>query len=517
MMAALLHTDGNGEILERVFSSLSQILYGNEEGIKGTFRLLVRLSLTVGAFSALCVAFLRQKFEPLIKSFFLPGLAIIALLLAPRTLLEIRDHAEEGRVRKVENVPWFLATSAGWASELFYRVRVLFEGSLKAHYPWTRQIQEGASPFSLGPLPFSDPHLETNLRGFCRECVAHDLGLGLYSPEELSRAPDLFSFLKQKTARNRTVFYQGTWIPCKEAIEKIEANVTGEVLVHALVNGDLWAQERSVRQLLKEGGEEKQWIKQQIAIQILKEELAKTKRGVKGTWQSLPASSILSLRNFSEALLYLIFPMVLLLAILSFGLKLILEWLRLLVWISLWPILYVAVDLFLQSLWESRLPQTGLALATQEELLSLYGSMELTAALLIAAIPVFTWALLKGGAQITASFVKTEPEIKLQSDRKEGIEISQTAPIVQEVAPKQAFEANAPFMLPAELKSEAPSVQQEGAVLPSPSPSPVLRRKSEPSLPVVAFVQEKAPGMPMMERPPEKEIVNMHTPLKEEG
>lgn len=508
----MIHTDGNGALLERVFLSLSHILYGDAEGIRGTFRLLVRLSLTIGAFAALSLAFFRQKFEPLIKSFFLPGLAIIALLLTPRTALEIRDHSEEGRKRRVENVPWFLGQTAGWSSELFYRVKTLFESSIRTHYPWTRQIHAGKSPFRFGRLSFSDLQLEANLRGFCRECVFRDLGLGLYSREELSRSPDLFSFFKERSARNRTMLYQERWIPCKEAIEKIDASLTGDLLVDALVDGELTVRERGVRALLK--GEEKQWIKQQIAIQLLKEELSKRKS--ERSFSVLAASSLLSLRNFSEALLYLIFPLILLLALLSFGLKLILQWLRLLVWISLWPILYVAVDLFLQALWESRLPERGLTLGTQDEISELYGSMEITAAFLIASIPFFTWALLKGGiSQIAHQFsVSTAHEIKLPESKKE-----ERAPSigVQEAAPKQTFRMEASLQMHQQPPPLSQAGQQETIRFKEQLAAAALPRISVQET-EATLLHSAAIKQDLKERAPEepKEIVNMHAPARED-
>ncbi len=490
----MIHTVGNGELLERVFSSLSHVLYGGEEGIQGTFRLLVRLTLTFGAFAALCLAFMRQKFEPLIKSFFLPALAILSLLLAPRSTLEIHDYAREGRKTKVENVPWFLASAAGWSSELFYRVRVLFEEAVRVHYPWTERIGAGAAPF-LAPKV-----AETELRTFCRECVFRDLKLGVYNKEELAKSADLFDFFKQRTARNRTMLYRGSWIPCREAIEKIDASLTGDLLVDALIEGDLSERERSLRQLFR--GEEKQWVKQQIAIRLLQEEKSQS------SWTTLAASSIPALRNFSEALLYLIFPLILLLALLSFGLKLILHWLKLLVWISLWPIFYVAVDLFLQTLWESRLPAAGLTLGTADEIASLYRGIEITAALLLASIPFFTWAFLQGGLSQLSHHVSvsSKHEVKAPENAKSVPE----KPLVQS-APKQSG-----ALLTTRVETSNASTlireQEKTTIQTREKTAPAYRGARQETVPIPS-AQTRSPGMPP---PIEKEAEKMQVPLKEE-
>lgn len=108
-----IHTWGGGELLKKVFQTLSMIIYGNESnGLSQTFTGILRIGMTIGGFCCICVAFFREKFEPLIKNFFLPGIFIMCCLLVPRTTIHIQDHliqksssSDSSSMTTVEDVP----------------------------------------------------------------------------------------------------------------------------------------------------------------------------------------------------------------------------------------------------------------------------------------------------------------------------------------------------------------------------------------------------------------------------
>src|SRR5262245_41547070 len=92
VFADTIHTHGGGNLLEQVFIVISKILYGDHTNkLEQTFNALIKISLTVGAFCTLLLAFFRQKFEPLIRSFLIPSLIIIGFLLIPKTSVEILE------------------------------------------------------------------------------------------------------------------------------------------------------------------------------------------------------------------------------------------------------------------------------------------------------------------------------------------------------------------------------------------------------------------------------------------
>jgi conjugal transfer mating pair stabilization protein TraG len=257
--------------------------------------------------------------------------------------------------------------------------------------------------------------------------VFRDLGLGIYSKEDLIQAPNILTFLAENTSRIRTVNYkeistdnssstENGFIPCREAIQKMNAlfdkktGNTKEILIGEISNDFQFL----LKQKATGETELRNLIKQQIAINILKEEipgtlnsfaskraelLQKENQKILG---ALGANSIVAMRNFFEATIYMVFPLVVLLCLLSFGIKPLLNWTHFILWVNSWPPFYVVVKFLLNSIWEFRTKHTygdsfGLTIFTSEGLTDLYSSMESIAAIAMAFIPFLSWILLKGG------------------------------------------------------------------------------------------------------------------------
>lgn len=425
-----IHTYGGGDLLEKVFTAIGEILYGKGSSkMGGTFNLLLRLSLTIGAFCCVCLAFFRQKFDPLIRSFFLPGLAIVGLLLTPTTKIAIIDHSAEDPKPKTVNqdVPFFLGKFAVYSSELFNQLRELFARSIgKDGYSWTLRAAE-ESPFRSNVFSASDPALEENFREFCRECVFRDLGLGLYTREELKDQENLLEFLAENTSNTRLVSYGDQAIPCREAAERLDAALPDEEVAASLA--------------ALFGSEPETFLKQRTAIDLLKEEIRSGLEPAQKpgrSFFSIGSMGILALRELFEAILYLIFPLVILLSLLSFGIRMIFHWMKMILWVSTWPIFYVIVDLFLNSVWSFRKGDESLTLASFNRMAGLYDSMEAICFFGLASVPILSWILIRGGAaqisglassiQVTAKSEPAPQPVKLE-----------TKTIVVEDSSKQTF------------------------------------------------------------------------------
>jgi len=435
-----IHTWGGGELLQRVFQSISMVIYGNStSGIDQTFNGILRIGMTIGGFCCICLAFLREKFEPLIKNFFLPCIFIMCCLLVPRTTIYIQDHLAQkaSSVKaipfiKVEKVPYFLGKFASLVSTISYTLTDSLEhvahGVNDKLYDWTGHIYAAENIFLTKKCRIANPVVEDNFRDFCRECVFRDLGLGIYSKEALVNSKNVVKFLQENTSRIRTIFYrdssdngqngssQGNFITCRDAINKMatlfgkEKGNTKQILIGEVGN--------DFQFLLKEkaSGESSihNLITQQIAINILKEEipgtltsfsskraelLQKENQKVLG---ALGANSIVAMRNFFEATIYMVFPLVIVVSLLSFGLKPLMNWIHFILWVNTWPIFYVVVKFLLSSMWEFRTKRMfgdtyDLTIFTSEGLSDLYSSMESIAAIAMAFIPFLSWILLKGG------------------------------------------------------------------------------------------------------------------------
>lgn len=436
-----IHTYGGGSLLERIFNIISMLLYGNtHSGIDKTFNSILRIALAIGGFCSVGLAFFREKFDPLIKNFFLPGIAIVCCLLVPRTTVYIQDHLAQKdpspraiAFTKVDNVPFFLGHLASLVSTLSYQLTRSMEsvahGVNDRLYDWTGHIYAGENIFQSKKCRISNPVLEDNFREFCRECVFRDLGLGIYSKETLITTPNLLEFLENNTSRIRTVYYRdksdeneksssihGSFMSCRDAIKKMNVlfnqknGNTKDILIGEIGNDFQFLLNQ------KNSGEEdlRKLIKQQIAINILKEEvpgtlnsfaskraelLQKENQKILG---ALGANSIVATRNFFEATIYMVFPIILLICLVSFGLKPLINWVHFILWVNMWPPFYVVVKFLLNSIWEFRTKHAfgdsfGLTIFTSEGLTDLYSSMESIAAISLAFIPFLSWILLKGG------------------------------------------------------------------------------------------------------------------------
>lgn len=435
---AAIHTYGGGELLKNVFNSISMLIYGNSEsGIDKTFNGMLRIALTVGGFCCICLAFFREKFEPLIKNFFLPGIVIMNCLLVPRTTVYIQDHLAQKAISDkfealipVDHVPFFLGKLATLVSTVSYEFNKALEnvahGVNDKLYDWTGHIYAGENIFLTKKCRIANPAIEDNFREFCRECVFRDLGLGLYSKGELIHSSNILKFVEENTSQIRTVYYRelldedkaakGSFIPCREAIRKMNAlfdkksGNAKEILVGEIGNDF----EFLLRQKAAGETDLRKLIKQQIAINLLKEEipgtlnsfaskraelLQKENQKILG---ALGASSIVAMRNFFEATIYMVFPLIILICLLSFGLKPLINWTHFILWVNSWPPFYVVVKFLLNTIWEIRAKKMfgdsfGLTIFTSEGLSDLYGSMESIAAISMAFIPFLSWILLKGG------------------------------------------------------------------------------------------------------------------------
>ncbi|MBI3211731.1 MAG: conjugal transfer protein TraG N-terminal domain-containing protein [Simkania negevensis] len=435
-----IHTYGGGELLAKVFNAIAMLIYGNAKtGIGKTFHSILRIALAFGGFSTVCLAFFREKFEPIIRYFFFPAIAVTGLLLVPRTEIYVQDHlvqktqsAKHSSLIKIDNVPFFLGKVASLISSLSFKLTETLEGVTHGTnddlYNWTGHIYAGENLFQAKKIKISSPVLEDNFREFCRECAWRDIGLGLYSKDELMSAKNLLSFLEERTSKIRTMLFREVttnkntsltktaFISCKEAItrmnnlfNRVDAN-TKQILL-----GEIGSDIGFLLGQSKKGGDElKKLMKQQIAIDLLKEEMPGTlgsfaskraeiqQRENQKTLGALGVSTIVALRNFFEALVYMIFPLVIILSLFPSGIKTLLSWLQFLLWINIWPVFYVVVNFLLSTLWNYRRnhlwgEQVDLTLFTSEGLSELYNSMESIAALAIALIPFLSWALIKGG------------------------------------------------------------------------------------------------------------------------
>jgi len=379
-----IHTYGGGKLLKTVFSSISLLIYGNSNtGLGKTFFGILRLAIAIGGFSAVMMAFSKGSFLPFIQGWFLPALGISTVLLIPRSTLNIEDHltAKSGDISsaviyKVDDVPFFLAQFSSITSWLSYKFTSALEdvthGTNDPTYNWTGHIYAGESLFQAGQVRLNNPIIEQNLKNFCHQCIFNDLNINppSYTRSELLHAKDILSFLQEKTTPWLSFSYQDqtgevAQLKCSEGIKKIKeqfdhAHITkplsvahpsqvaqeGDLAKMAIIGEVGSAASLLLGQSNAAMSQQKKLMQQHYLIDTVKNSTNAnyTKKKAEYNYQqtqktlgALSATSIVSMRTFFEAVVYMSFPLVLILAIVSFGFKALANWAQFLLWINLWP------------------------------------------------------------------------------------------------------------------------------------------------------------------------------------
>lgn len=443
-----IHTYGGGESLGSVFRAISMLIYGNSSsGVGKTFEGILRIVLIIGGFAAVLLAFSKESFNPLIKSWLLPTLFIMGVLLVPRKTVYIQDHlipksadSKYSALIKVDDVPYFLAEFASLASTLSYKFTGALEdvthGVNDSIYNWTGHIYAGETLFQAGKVKINNSLVEENFRSYCRECVYRDIGIGIYTKDELKAAPDLFAFLTKHASNLRSVRFrfddgQVQWIPCSESIKQIKerfdraqvggplTKLRGKEVGNApeILFGEIGNEASFLLSQSAQGSDQiKNLMKQQIAIDLIQEEIPGTLNSFAVKRAELLAQSnekilgakgvrsVVKMRNFFEGAIYIVFPLVLVFALIpSWGIKALVNWLQFVLWINIWPPFYVAINFFLSGDWKYNLARKfgtktlDLTLFTSSGLSDLYSSMETTAAVALFFTPFISWAIMKGG------------------------------------------------------------------------------------------------------------------------
>lgn len=440
-----VHTYGGGALLEKVFNAVSMLMYGKNGGYKG----IMMFCGLIGGFCAIILAFSKGSWEPLITHWFFPACMIFFIIMAPKDSVIIQDHlvpkagsTTEQPVYKVDNVPFALKLVAGTISTLTYEVTRALEnvthGVNDSKYNWTGHIYAGDTLFQSGKVQVNDPVLEQNIHNLVYDCVFNDIKQRIprYTKKDLYNTKDILGFIAPKTnamISTRMMDDKGESIPmkCHHAAAKIQEdfkaltlggslaffnqrNSSSEDALKSKIFGEI-SSEASLLSGLKNDAmkEHKNMMLQSLMIDstqqsltpkayatLKAEQLHKQQQGILG---AMGAKSIVAMKNFFEAIIYMSFPIILMLAVCIMGFRTIATWLQFLLWISLWPPFFVVVNFLLNTTWDLRVAKVfgmgdiGLTIFSSHGLADLYSSMESIAAGALFSVPFLAFAIVKGG------------------------------------------------------------------------------------------------------------------------
>lgn len=440
-----IHTYGGGALLEKVFNAISLLMYGKNGGYKG----IMMFCGLIGGFSAIIFAFSKGSWEPLITHWFFPACFIFFIIMAPKSSVIIQDHlvpkagsTTEQVVYKVDNVPLALKLVAGTISTLTHEVTKGLENVTHAvndkQYNWTGHIYAGDTLFQAGKVQVNDPFLEQNIHNLVYDCVFNDIKQRIprYTKKDLYNTEDILGFIAPKTnamISTRMLDSTGESIPmkCHKAAEKVQkdfdaltlggslaffnqrnsasedalkSKIFGEIsseagLLSGLKSSAMKDHKKMMLQSLMVDSTQQSLTPQAYAT-LKAEQLHRQQQGILG---AMGAKSIVAMKNFFEAIIYMSFPLILMLAVCIMGFKTIATWLQFLLWISLWPPFFVVVNFLLNTTWDLRVAKVfgmgdvGLTIFSSHGLADLYSSMESIAAGALFSVPFLAFAIVKGG------------------------------------------------------------------------------------------------------------------------
>ena len=441
-------TWGNSKVMKQIFDAVAALfssrVYQNYLQF-GVFCGLIALLLMV-AWKADLFATSKQW---LIPTFCFLSFGLMPVRVVVYDQLALTDISIQ-KVGPVDHVPLFVAAPVslltGVAGEITELVETIYHKVNDAIYNWTGHIYAGHSIYNTRKMRILDGTTEQNFREFCRECVFRDLGLGLYTREELLKAPRLIQFLKERTSTIRGCNYiyptqfsfnlakatnqdtlpkdqlvkinnkgilPGTKgrVSCRKAIHLIAMNLAGqllnqkEMLLGAIGNqfGFLSNQARNAPI--------GRVIEQQIAIDTIRDYTNPTHMSLAASKARLvqnetnrflglfSAVDLMELRNTFTLILIALAPFLGVISLMQLGFGMMLSYIKLLGWLSSWPPFYVVINFLLDHKWMEKKALYGISsqeftLASSEALFEIWKQQQSLANSLLCWVPPLSWAVL---------------------------------------------------------------------------------------------------------------------------
>lgn len=447
-----LVTYGGGEILTKIFQSLAMLFNGGQDGLA---RPLMLICASLGGFYALSKSFFSGTYEGLILQYCFPFLVIASLFLVPTTTVHIEDVLRKvgngGELRSssysVSHVPLLLGKFAETVSTLGYRLSEKIDSVMHVpndpSYHSTGMIFGSEASLDMTRYQLANADLEQNFRQFSKQCVLYDIALGRYTIDELKKETDLWKLFENKTSQVRMIRYcppgsnltQCTYETCKDAITKMKPFFEKEQAHYAKleIGKNLPLTFQALTGLQTSA---KELIGQQLTLNVLTDVLSKghfakkraydQQQSTYRTMGALAANGLVTMRIVFEALIYGAFVFILPISLFPGGIKYLINWAWLTVWIQMWPPLYTILNYVMLLAgrakvdgWISSLSvdQQGLSLFTSIGMQNLNDEIFALAGFLGASVPYLSYILLKGGL---SSFVQLAGSLTAPAQQAAG-------------------------------------------------------------------------------------------------
>lgn len=440
-------TFGNGEILKGVFDAIAMCL-NSENGT--LYTPLIRIGMIFGVLWAAIFSIWGDVLKAWGKAT-LPLIFIPPLLFIPSTTVYIHDVVSNYR-DKVDHVPYGLAYVSHFISQIGYAITKQVDQVFadvedlkyhKAGFLMASNLIQQAKTFRI-----TNEDVASNMREFVCQCVAYEAMLGYkYTFEDLRHSADLWELVSARPSKIRSFIWKQPHkvdevgsppqiINCAEGVKRFnqlwahELDRAKSVLGTKLFGhtNPLTAKQEFLKYLPTSYGflsgiskSADQILKQQMMIHAVVDGIEQKSTSLgnapnfaarraylqqRSTYETLGAmasESLMTMKAVLEAIAYASFIFLVPLAILPFGVRILLSWLQTLLWLQMWAPLYAVLN-FMMSMGArvkslgmlSTSSPEGVTLASSVGLMNLNADIAAMAGYLAMSIPFLAIALVKG-------------------------------------------------------------------------------------------------------------------------
>ena len=440
-------TFGNGEILKSVLDAIAMCL-NSETGT--LYTPLLRIGMIFGVLWAAIYSIWGDFLKAWGKAT-LPFIFIPPLLFIPSSTVYIHDVVNNYR-DKVDHVPYGLAYVGHFVSQIGFEVtkqvdRVFANvDDLKYHksgFLMASNLIQQAKSFRI-----TNEDVAENMRNFVCQCVAYEAMLGYkYTLEDLRHSSDLWGLVSANPSKIRSFVWREPHkrdepanapeiISCKEGVNRLNLIWAPELDRAKTVFGirlfghtnPLTAKQEFLKYLPASYGflsglskSADQILKQQMMIHAMVDGIEQKSTSLgnapnfaarraylqqRSTYETLGAmasESLLTMKAVLEAIVYASFIFLVPLAVLPFGVKILLSWLQTLLWLQMWAPLYAILNFMMSMGARSKSigmlsvsNSDGVTIASSVGLMNLNADISAMAGYLAMSIPFLAIALVKG-------------------------------------------------------------------------------------------------------------------------
>lgn len=449
---------GGGDFLRLIFNGIAQI-FGNND-----YLVAIKSTVLLGFIGILlAAAFQKGKVD---TQWILGVILINMTLIVPKTNIIITDNVIPANSAVVENVPIGISATA----TLFNRFGDWLTRSFETVFSLPNQIKYTNNGLLFAQtlveestnFEFTDPRLSSNLSDFWKNCVFYDILLNRYSWSDVIKSDNLVDFFSKRTSQNRAFTYENSKrerviTVCQDGFnnsliadikeeEKSISNINGGRLLGKLTDrGSVESINRAISKFESAMPVAYQYltnltlsqsniITQNVMANSFKRglvqfatdidsaaaaedfSLAKAEAERRTTFSvmgKLAKKMLPILHNIFESLIYAIFPIVMVLAMLPNAINVLLKYAQALLWINLWPPLYAILHFGVtyhsqkaatMAMVHSGLGfATGLSIMTNTELGNVLSDYAAITGYLSLSIPMISWLVIMSSGSMMAS------------------------------------------------------------------------------------------------------------------